>query len=114
MDYHDIPEYDELDVWWTAQDTYEVKLLKNDKVVLHLYEDSEESAEQIEDGRFYIPNGCLCLTWIRERKGIEMADGIVDADYVEISDAKMREYQHNHLHLDRDVQDGELIPLKVA
>ncbi len=119
MNFHEIPEYDDLEVWQTANGQWEVKLFrsvsKNEREsVLHLSEDEDAENNIIEDGKFYLdvtfskPSG---LRWIRERLAIEMPSGM-DADYVHLrEDGRMKETQHNHQHLDRDVQKDRSVAL---
>jgi hypothetical protein len=115
MDYHDIPSFYEWKGWENEHGDVEVKLLSLDgDILLHLSEDEEAKEDRIENGKFYInkESGLSGLTWIRERKGIEMSDGIVDADYVSfINYGQMQEHQHNHIHLDNDVLRGKKVAL---
>lgn len=113
MKYHDIPDYTEWRAWKTADGTWETKLENRfGDVLLHLTEDPEQ--ERIEDGGFYldVDGGATLIRWIREREGIDMGNGIIDADYVCLyPDGEQRETQHNHVHLDHDLDEGRAVAL---
>ena len=115
MNYHDIPEYDTWTAWKNYEGNWEVKLTIMGDVVVHFVEDSDSRNYRIEEERFYldVEHGVARnLRWIRERKGIEMPGGIVDADYVTLNqEGDLIERQHNHNHLDRDVEEGRLVCL---
>jgi hypothetical protein len=115
MKFNEIPKYDSYKVWKTANDLIEVKFIDGGRVVLHLVEDPDADDLRVEDETFYVQSEGDGMIWVREAEGIEMYDGIVDADYVELrSDGRKKETQHNHVHLDNNVTDGSLIPLRVV
>lgn len=118
MNYHDIPDFDDWTAWQTANGSWEVRLKSvRGNTVLHLSEDKDAASDQIEDGKFYltVEHGATGLKWVRERKGIEMDYDIgstVDADYVEFhDDGTWHETQHNHVHLDHDVENEKIVAL---
>lgn len=114
MDYQDVPKDCEWKAWKTADGTWEVKFEDRfGDVKMHLVEDDGEQ-ERIEDETLYldVDDGANTIRWIRERKGIDMGNGIVDANYFYIRpDGTRRETQHNHTHLDLDVQEGRYVAL---
>lgn len=120
MEYHEIPKFDDWTAWKTAEGKWEVRL-KNEygNPVLHLSEDEDAASDQIEDGKFYISvlHSPSNLKWIRERKAFEMdydddLPPVVDTDYVEFhDDGTWHETQHNHVHLDHDVEHDEVVAL---
>jgi hypothetical protein len=121
MNYEDIPEYDRIESWFNAEGLMEMKLVSEDafvgdngKVEMHLVEDDRD-VDRIEDGVFYTWEGqSKALEFVRERRAFDMRNGIVDADYVVLSDDGERtEHQHNHDHLDNDVRRGRRVPMRV-
>lgn len=121
MNFNDIPAYFEWEAWENSSGNWEVKLLGPDgDTHLHLSEDLDAEEDRIEEGKFYLGtvDGCepKVLDFIRERKWMEMGDGIIDADFVSLAKdhGRFRETQHNHRHLDQNVREGRITALTPA